>query len=102
MPVDSLGELLVEGPSVAHEYFAEPEKRHLYSYKALHGLQSMVRVRMDADGTRLVIWYNIKAMEISSSTAERTRSLKFTASVLRLQRLSTMSRGLCKERSARS
>jgi hypothetical protein len=62
MPVDSLGELLVEGPSVAHEYFAEPEKRHLYSYKALHGLQSMVRVRMDADGTRLVIWYNIKAM----------------------------------------
>jgi hypothetical protein len=91
MPVDSLGELLVEGPSVAHEYFAEPEKRHLYSYKALHGLQSMVRVRMDADGTRLVIWYNIKAMEISSSTAERTRSLKFTASVSRLQKLSTMS-----------
>jgi hypothetical protein len=91
MPVDSLGELLVEGPSVAHEYFAEPEKRHLYLYKVLHGLQSMVRVRMNADGTRLVIWYNIRAMEISSSTAERTRSLRFTASVSRLQRLSTMS-----------
>jgi hypothetical protein len=91
MPVGSLGELLVEGPSVAHEYFAEPEKRHLYLYKVLHGLQSMVRVRMNADGTRLVIWYNIRAMEISFSTAERTRSLRFTASVSRLQKLSTMS-----------